>query len=318
MQRWTMSWPEVASTVRSFQEKDRRMLALEARVMNKIKRNESVPKILIADDDPCVLRAVADRCARMGFEVETAANGLQALIKASQHQFDILVIDVHMPEVDGLSVLSFLLEITRKSIHVIVTTGHPGQEIAERCEGLDACCIQKGRNFWSEFEARLIEIYPLREYAIRQSGQVSAIIEVKKHPRVLLVDDDISVKKAFFRKFENLGAELLYAADGVRGFWMARREEPTVIVADYCMPNGDAEYLLSRLRSVPETMAIPVIVQSGRRLNDAIRQRLRQDIGGQPGAVRILQKSFEARELFEALQRLCGFASDLEGELLYQ
>ena len=99
---------------------------------------------------------------------------------------------------------------------------------------------------------------------------------------------------------------------------MARREEPTVIVADYCMPNGNAEYLLTRLRSVPETSSIPVIVQSGRRLNDSIKHRLRQDIGGQPGAARILQKSSEAHELFETLQRLCGFASNLEGELLYQ
>jgi CheY-like chemotaxis protein len=313
-----MSWPEVASTVRSFQEKDRRMLALEARVMNEIKRNKSVPKILIADDDPCVLRAVADRCARMGFDIETAASGLQAVIKASQHQPDILVIDVHMPEVDGLSVLSFLQEIARKSLHVIVMTGHPGQEIAERCKGFDARCIQKGRNFWNEFEARLIEIYPLREYAIRQSGQVSATIEVKKRPRVLLVDDDISVKRAFFQKFEKLGAELLYAADGIRGFWMARREEPTVIVADYCMPNGDAEYLLTRLRSVPETRSIPVIVQSGRRLNDAIKQRLREQICGQPGATRILQKSRDTRELLDALQRLCGFASDIDGELIYR
>jgi CheY-like chemotaxis protein len=132
------------------------------------------------------------------------------------------------------------------------------------------------------------------------------------------VDDDISVKKFFFRKFEKLGAELLYAADGNRGFWKARREEPTVIVADYCMPNGDAEYLLTRLRSVPETSNIPVIVQSGRRLNDAIKQRLRQEICGQPGAARILQKSRDAGELFETLQRLCGFASNLDGELLYQ
>jgi CheY-like chemotaxis protein len=115
-----------------------------------------------------------------------------------------------------------------------------------------------------------------------------------------------------------MGAELLYAADGMRGFWMARREEPTVIISDYCMPNGNAEYLLARLRSVPETSGIPVIVQSGRRLNDSIKQRLRREICGRPGATRILQKSVDARELFEALQRLCGFVSDLDGELLYQ
>jgi CheY-like chemotaxis protein len=286
--------------------------------MNKSRSNKVAPKILIADDDPCVLRAVADRCTRMGFDVETATNGLQALIKASQHQPDVLVIDVHMPEVDGLSVLSYLLDIAKKSLHVMVVTGHPGQEIVEMCEGFAASCIHKGHNFWNEFEARLSAIYPRRAVAIKQSGKRSAKIEVRKRPRVLLVDDDVNVKKLFFSRFEKLGADLLYAADGTRGFWMARREEPTVIVSDYCMPNGDAEYLLTRLRNTPETRSIPVIVQTGRRLNDSIKQRLRREICGQPGATRILQKSFDARELFDALQRLCGFASDLDGELLYQ
>ncbi len=285
-------------------------------MIDRFKRNKVAPKILIADDDPCVLRAVADRCTRMGFEVETATNGLRALIKASQHQPDILVIDVHMPEVDGLSVLAYLLDVAKKSLHVMVVTGHPGQEIIERCEGFEASCIHKGHNFWNEFETRLIEIYPRMAVAIKQSR--SAKIEVRKRPRVLLVDDDISVQNFFFRRFEKLGAELLYAADGTRGFWMARRQEPTVIVSDYCMPNGNAEYLLIRLRNAPETRSIPVIVQSGRNLNVSIKRRLRQEICGQPGAARILQKSLDTRELFEALQRLCGFASDLDGELLYR
>jgi CheY-like chemotaxis protein len=286
--------------------------------MYVFKSNRAAPNILIADDDPCVLRAVADRCARMGFDVETATSGLQALIKASQRRPDILVLDVHMPEVDGLSVYAFLLEAAKASPHLFAMTGHPGQEIAERCEAIGAACIHKGHNFWNEFEARLTEIYPQRADAIKRSASQSAKIEVRKRPRVLLVDDDLSVKKFFFNRFEKLGAELLYAADGIQGFWKARREEPTVIVSDYCMPNGDAEYLLTRLRTTPETRSIPVIVQTGRRLNELIKQRLRQQICGQPGATRILQKSADDRELFDALQRLCGFASNLDGELLYR
>jgi CheY-like chemotaxis protein len=292
------------------------MLALEARVMDKIERNKSVPKILVADDDPCVLRAVADRCSRMGFDVETASNGLQALIKAGQHRLDILVIDVHMPEVDGISVLAYLPETA--ILHVIVVTGHPGQEILEKCKGLGVSCIHKGHNFWNELETSLAGKYPHMAVAIKQSGARSANIEVRKRPRILLVDDDIGVKKFFFNRFEKSGADLLYAADGVRGFWMARREWPTVIVSDYCMPNGDAEFLLTRLRNTPETRSIPVIVQSGRRLNDSIKQRLRRQICGQPGATRILQKSPDTSVLFDALQRLCGFASDLDGELVYR
>lgn len=286
--------------------------------MDRSRSSKASPKILVADDDPCVLRAIADRCSRMGFDVETATNGLQALIKAGQYEPDILVIDVHMPEVDGISVLSYLLDITKKSLHLIVVTGNPGQEILEKCKGLDASCIHKGRDFWNELEASLSGIYPHKASAIQRSGELSERTEVRKRPRILLVDDDIGIKKAFFHEFENLGAELLYAVDGMRGFWMARREWPTVIVSDYCMPNGDAEYLLNRLRNAPETRSIPVIVQSGRRLNDAIKRRLRQPICGQPGATRILRKSSDTRELFEALQRLCGFASDLDGELLYR
>jgi CheY-like chemotaxis protein len=286
--------------------------------MNGFRRSKQSPRMLVADDDPCVLRAIADRCTRMGFEVETASNGLKSLIKASQYNPDILVVDVHMPEVDGLSVCAFLQDIAKRLPHVMVISGRPSQEIVERCKTIGASCLRKGPNFWNEFEARLIEIYPQAAAAIRQSGNLSENIKMKKRPRVLLVDDDISVKKLFFRRFADLGAELLYAADGMQGFWKARREEPTVIVADYCMPNGDAEDLLARLRNTAKTSRIPVIVHTGRRLNDAIKQRLQQPICGQPGAARIVQKSHGSQELFEALQRLCGFASDLDGELLYR
>lgn len=293
------------------------MLGQEAQMTGNARSNKVASKILVADDDPCVRRAIADRCARVGFEVETATDGLKALIKASRYNPDILIIDVHMAEVDGLSVCTFLQDIVKQLPHVIVITGSTGDEIAGRCEELGVTCIHKGNNFWNEFDASLSEICPEKADAIVRVGNRAAKIQVRKRPRVLLVDDDISVKKLFFHKFEKLGAELLYAADATRGYWKARREQPTVIVADYCMPNGNAEYLLARLRNTPETRSIPVIVQTGRRLDDVTRQRLWRQNSGLPGATRILQKSFNAQELFEALQRLCGFATDLDGEPLY-
>lgn len=279
---------------------------------------KSASKVLIADDDPCVLRAVADRCVRAGFEVETATDGLKTLIKASQYNPDILIIDVHMPEVDGLSVCAFLLDVVKKLPHVMAVTGSYGQEILKRCEDLNAVCIHKGRNFWSELDASLSVICPEKVDAITRSGMMLAQIEVRKRPRVLLVDNDVSRKRMFFRRFESLGAELLYSPDAPRGYWKARRHQPTVIVADYYLPNGDAEYLLSRLRNTVQTRSIPVIVQTGPRLDGATRHRLCGQISGLPGATRIVPKSADAEELFEALQRLCGFPRGLNGEPLYQ
>jgi CheY-like chemotaxis protein len=304
-------------TVRCFEESDGRFTK-EGTEMKSSASARKMPKILVADDDPCVLEAVADCCSRMGFAVETASNGLQVLAMAGQWKPDVLILDVHMPEVDGLSALGYLRENACKPVHVMIVTGNPGREIMQACEGFDVSCIRKGRGFWAELETCLVMLYPQQAAEIRRSRKGSACAEVKKHPRVLLVDDDIGVKNFFFHHFEKLGAELLYASDGVMGYWKARRFLPTVIVADYCMPNGDAEYLLNRLRDTPETWNIPVIVQSGRCLSDPVKQRLRQPFGGQPGAARILQKSFDVRELFEVLQRLCGFTSDLDGHLLYR
>jgi CheY-like chemotaxis protein len=90
---------------------------------------------------------------------------------------------------------------------------------------------------------------------------------------------------------------------------MSYREEPTVIVTDYFMPRGDAQYLLAKLRSLPATQDIPVIVMSGRDLGDATMQSLIGEFAGHPGAAHILRKSMDTSELFAALQEFCGFAS---------
>jgi CheY-like chemotaxis protein len=73
------------------------------------------------------------------------------------------------------------------------------------------------------------------------------------------------------------------------------------------MPNGDAQYLLTRLRTTAATANIPVIVLSGLRLNEVTEQCLKREICGHPGATQILKKSQDTYELFEALKKFCGF-----------
>jgi CheY-like chemotaxis protein len=282
---------------------------IEVHKMKLPKSGNRTPKLLIADDDPCVVRALAMRCTGMGFDVETATNGLQALAKASLHKPDILVIDVHIPDVDGLAVCAYVLDQASHSMNVIVMTGHPDPKMAEWCEAAGALYIHKGINFWNEFEAALCATFPAQATEIGQADRQTPKPEIRTHPRVLVVDDDVNVRKFISSKLENLGVEPLFSSDGTRGFWKALHEEPTVIVSDYYMRNGDAEYLLLRLRVAPETRHIPVIVQSGRPLDSPTKQRLRQQICGHPGAARILQKSFGAEELLEAIQGFCSFVT---------
>jgi DNA-binding response OmpR family regulator len=270
---------------------------------------DRVARVLIADDDPSILRLLADHCARLGFNVDTASNGIQALLKASRIKPDILIVDVNMPEVDGLSVCAHVLEPDRTPVDVIVMTGSRNTDTPDRCEGFGAYYALKGPTFWNDLEAALAEIAP-QTFISGKSGAPAQSPTVRTRPCVLLIDDDNDVNRFLASRLEKCGIEVKYANDSQQGFRMACKEEPTVIVTDYFMPNGDAQYLLTRLRTTVATENIPVIVFSGRQLNDMVIQSLQREICGRPGATQILRKSPDTHALFGALQKFCGFEQD--------
>ena len=58
-------------------------------------------RILVIDDEPSILRALARLLQREGYTVETAGNGRQALARLQVHGYDVLLVDLRMPELDG-------------------------------------------------------------------------------------------------------------------------------------------------------------------------------------------------------------------------
>lgn len=59
--------------------------------------------VLLADDDAGILEGIADFLTWRGFVVDCARNGTQALTLCRQHRYDVLVLDVMMPGLSGLS-----------------------------------------------------------------------------------------------------------------------------------------------------------------------------------------------------------------------
>jgi two-component system alkaline phosphatase synthesis response regulator PhoP len=93
-------------------------------------------RILVADDDPSILRLLQLNFELEGFEVLTAPDGEEALAKALSSSPDIVVLDVMMPGLDGWEVCRRLKEDeTMRDVPVILLTAL-GQE-AERRHGLE-------------------------------------------------------------------------------------------------------------------------------------------------------------------------------------
>jgi CheY-like chemotaxis protein len=278
-----------------------------------VRPRNRVPSVLIADDDPAILGFLASRCTQLGFEVQTAANGLQALILARRSKPDVMIVDVYMPGADGFSLCSRLLETGSEPCDVIVITGRPDADLSERAKGFGTYYVYKGPDFWNEIRAALAKIFPDMAAKILEAPAALIEAEVRKRPVVLVVDDDPAVELFLSSRLRKRGIDMLYASDGTQGYLMACREKPSVIISDYFMPDGDAFYLLTRLRSTPATGTIPVVVMTGRPLDKWTEDSLRREVCGRPGASKVIQKSFETGELFAALEKFCALEHGATG-----
>jgi two-component system OmpR family response regulator len=78
-------------------------------------------RILVVDDEPSIVDAVATALRYEGFEVDEAANGREALSTVAQHEPDLIVLDWMLPDVDGLEVGRRLRERGFKSAILFLT-----------------------------------------------------------------------------------------------------------------------------------------------------------------------------------------------------
>ena len=91
-------------------------------------------RILIADDDPQLLRALRITLTAKGYDIFTAVNGADAIAAAVDHRPDIFLLDLGMPELDGIEVIHGIRGWSEAPI--LVVSGRTGA--ADKVEALDA------------------------------------------------------------------------------------------------------------------------------------------------------------------------------------
>jgi len=90
-------------------------------------------KILIVDDEALVVKALSSKLAAEGFLVDAAYDGEDALLKVTKDKPDLILLDIIMPKLDGISVLKKLKASDKtKNISIIILTNlYDDKKVAE-------------------------------------------------------------------------------------------------------------------------------------------------------------------------------------------
>jgi len=81
-------------------------------------------RVLVVDDEQLVRDLLVSYLNSLGFVVETAQDGLEGLEKYTEGDFDLVITDLSMPNMDGLQLMKELREIDEETV-VLMITGYP-------------------------------------------------------------------------------------------------------------------------------------------------------------------------------------------------
>ena len=124
------------------------------------------PRLLVVEDDPALAQALALALSRRGFQVSQSTNGRSALERALSEEFAAIVLDLTLPEMDGLEVLRALRSQGRATPVIVLTArGTVGDRVQGLRLGADDY-LPKPFDL-DELEARILAL-------LRRAGQLPA------------------------------------------------------------------------------------------------------------------------------------------------
>jgi DNA-binding NtrC family response regulator len=96
-------------------------------------------RILVVDDESSIRRALAMGLTSKDFEVDVAEDGMSGIRLGSWKQYEVLIVDLCLPDIDGLEVIRKIKAYSSEAISIVIT-GNPSSEtsIEAICEEVNA------------------------------------------------------------------------------------------------------------------------------------------------------------------------------------
>ncbi len=256
------------------------------RVSGVLPPSTTPQRVLIVEDKPHARQILQSYLSEAGYEIETAANGIEALEKAKQWKPDVITLDILLPVKDGWQVLRELKQHPLcKNIPVIIIS-----MLDERNVGFGLGAV--------DYFVKPVQKDELLESLRRVTG---TRLKLRQSAKILVIDDDRSVTDLVEVILEAEGCTVLKAFDGREGLRLAQEDRPDLIILDLVMPEISGFNVAYQLKHNPKTQSIPVIVMTSMEIDEETREQLQGFVVG------LMKKSgFTKKDLLQEISAIEG------------
>ena len=255
------------------QTQSARMRTVTPHVEAKI--DDLTARILLAEDNVINQKVAIHMLKAIGYTVDVVADGQQAVEALERFNYDLVLMDCMMPEMDGFEATAVIRGLHSKvhnhNVPIIAMTANAMKEDRDKClaAGMDDY-VSKPVKKWvlaDILEQWLSPAHLLRKKNIDVGKQD---LDQLKRLTVLYVEDDELTREMYSQFLTRMVGVLITAKDGKEGLAAYHEHKPDVIITDITMPVIDGLEMLKHVRTVDASL--PAIVLSAFEMDDNQRQ----------------------------------------------
>ena len=196
-------------------------------------------RVLVVDDNATNRKILALQMAKWGMWAEATASGLQALAWLREGRaFDLAIVDMHMPEMDGVA----LAQKLRSAGHTLPLVLFSSLGRRDDKDGLFAATLAKPLHQSQLFDTLMGLLAPdvAAQAPAPQAKPALDPVMAQRHPlRILLAEDNVVNQKLALRLLQQMGYRADLASNGIEAIECVARQTYDVVLMDVQMPEMD-------------------------------------------------------------------------------
>lgn len=203
--------------------------------------------LLVIDDDRLHCNLLQVALARHGYQVSTATGGREGVALFRQLRPVVTLLDLRMPEMDGLAVLKEIRTLDPRA-GVIMLGGGATEELENHARKLRVTdFFRKGLSLDVLVGAVHRAVQQARREASATALRAEADMEQAPEEQILVVDDDVMTRDLLVRFLSLRGYRVRAAKDGREALRLVEESSPDLVILDLAMPEMNGVELLRAL-----------------------------------------------------------------------